>query len=250
MKRPETDYRTYRLSRREWLIYGAAGCGIAAASAYVFYRNIIAFVLLSPLAVLYPIYKKSDLKAARDRRLTEEFRECIMTLSSALSAGYSPENAMKETESELRLIYGAESMMVGELEHMNHLIVMNIGLEKAWSEFAERSGNEDILNFAQVIRIAKRNGGDLDRIISATADAIGDKIRVKEEILTMTAGRRFEQKIMNIIPFAIVIYIDVTSPGFFDMMYRTFFGRAVMTACLMAFAGAVVLAGRILNIEI
>ena len=51
----------------------------------------------------------------------------------------------------------------------------------------------------------------------------------------MLASRIFEQKIMNLIPFLIVLYIDLTSPGFFSVMYRTWMGRGVMTMCLAAY---------------
>jgi tight adherence protein B len=47
---------------------------------------------------------RKELALRRYRKLETEFREGIMTLSSAISAGYSPENAMKEAESELRMM--------------------------------------------------------------------------------------------------------------------------------------------------
>ena len=66
----------------------------------------------------------------------------------------------------------------------------------------------------------------------------------------MTAAKRFEQSIMNIIPILIVIYIDLTSPGFFDLMYSTIIGRIIMTVCLVAYIVAVLMAKKILKIEI
>ena len=79
---------------------------------------------------------------------------------------------------------------------------------------------------------------------------IRDKIQVQEEIQTMTAARIFEQKIMNGIPFGMILYIDFTSPGFFDIMYGTWMGRLIMTLCLAFYMGAVMLSGKILDIEI
>lgn len=76
----------------------------------------------------------------------------------------------------------------------------------------------------RVFAAAKRSGGELTDIISQTAGIIRDKIQVQEEIHTMTAARVFEQKIMNGIPFGIILYIDLTSPGFFQTMYHTWLG--------------------------
>ncbi len=61
----------------------------------------------------------------------------------------------------------------------------------------------------------KRSGGELTDIISQTAGIIRDKIQVQEEIHTMTAARVFEQKIMNGIPFGIILYIDLYISGLF-----------------------------------
>ena len=48
----------------------------------------------------------------------------------------------------------------------------------------------------------------------------------------------------------IVLYIDLTSPGFFDIMYRTMAGRLVMSGCLAVYGISLLLARRILQVEI
>jgi len=227
---------------------GIAGAGIIA---YIFYRSWIAFVILAvPAAILFPQYKRRELLYKRRRRLAVEFREGITVLSSSLAAGYSMENAMAESEGELRLLFGDNSIIVQEFNAINSRINMNIPIEVGWQEFADRSGLDDIRNFVQVIKVAKRSGGELNAIIAHSANTIGDKIQIKEEIITMTAAKSFEQKIMTVIPIAIVLYIDFTSPGFFDWLYSCLAGRAIMTVCLLVYIAAIVLSAKILRIEI
>lgn len=246
-----TDYTVYKLCVSERIKYGALGILLAGIAAYVFYRSMIIFAVMAlPAAVLFPIYKKNDLFVARKRKLSSEFREGITVMASALSAGYSMENAMVESAEELRLLFGASAMIVTEFEYINHRVRMNIPIEVAWQEFADRSGIDDIRNFAQVIRVAKRSGGELNSIIMRSADTIGDKIQIKEEILTQTSAKRLEQRIMSIIPAAIVIYIDLTSPGFFNVLYENIAGRIIMTACLAAYVAAIIIGQKILEIEI
>ena len=71
-----------------------------------------------------------------------------------------------------------------------------------------------------------------------------------EEIQTLTASRRFEQKIMNLLPFLIILYVDLTSPGFFDQMYTTVVGRIVMSGCLAIYGAAYWISGKILDITV
>ena len=88
------------------------------------------------------------------------------------------------------------------------------------------------------------------QIIARTAEIIGEKIRIQEEILTATASRRMEQKIMSAIPILIVVYIELTSPGFFENLYSTMGGRILMTICLGIYLVSCQLAKSFLEIEI
>lgn len=250
MRQQASPYEEYRLSLWEWFQYGAVGVGAAAVVAYVFYRSMAVFFLFLPAGLCYPLIKRRELKRDRLRKLNLEFKEGILTLSSFLSAGYSVENAFAACVGELESLYGKEGMMAGEFAHMVSQIRMNRPAEVVLSEFAKRSGLDDVKNFAEVFAASKRSGGELVAVIAHTAAVIRDKIQVQEEIATMTAAKQFEQKIMNMIPLLIVIYIDVSSPGFFDMMYSTGVGRIIMTCCLAVYAGAFMLAKRIMEIEI
>ena len=71
------DYREYQLYQKEWMQYLIMGAGAAGLCAYTFYRSVLAFLFLLPVAFLYPVYKKKDLKKERIRRLTLQFKEGI-----------------------------------------------------------------------------------------------------------------------------------------------------------------------------
>lgn len=244
------DYREYQLSQKEWMQYLIMGAGAAGLCAYTFYRSVLAFLFLLPVAFLYPVYKKKDLKKERIRRLTLQFKEGIMVLASFLSAGYSLENSLSLSVKELEGLYGKTGMITEEFSYMEAGVRMNRSVELLLADMGRRSGIQDVDQFARVFAAAKRSGGELTDIISQTAGIIRDKIQVQEEIHTLTAARVFEQKIMNGIPFGIILYIDFTSPGFFHVMYETWLGRIFMTACLGIYVGAVFLAKKILDIPL
>ena len=244
------NYDEYHLSCSEYGTLLLRAVAVNALFAFVFYRSVLFFLLFLPLAALYPLYKKRELIPARKRRLLLQFREGLSVLSASLSAGYSIENALKESVDELSLLYDRSELIVREFDQLSHLVSMNMPVERAMDEFAERSGIDDIRNFARVLRIAKRSGGELVAIMNHSAETIGDRIQVKEELRTMTASRRFEQSIMNAVPLLIVLYINLSSPGFFSIMYTSVLGRCVMTVCLAAYLFSIHLAWSILNIEL
>ena len=55
---------------------------------------------------------------------------------------------------------------------------------------------------------------------------------------------------MNIMPFAIMLYISMTSPGYFQGLYHSLQGVLVMSVCLLVYVGAYILSIRMISIEI
>ncbi len=217
---------------------------------YTFYRSIIVTACLLPLGFLYPLYEREILKKNRRRELASQFKEGMMILASSFGAGYSIENALAAGTRELILLYGEDGLITKEFLYMIQQIRTNRPVEQLLEDLADRSGLEDIRNFSEVFCVAKRSGGDLGAIMRHTADVIRDKMLVKEEIATLTASRQFEQKIMNLIPFFIVFYVENSSPQFFAQMYETGLGRMLMTGCLITYLIAYVMAKKILDIEV
>ncbi len=186
----------------------------------------------------------------RQQLLLLQFREALSVLSSFLSAGYSSENALQSSLPELIHLFGEDALIVREYRLILKGIEMNRPVEELFADFGRRSGLDDIMNFAEIYIAARRSGGELVRIVSHASDVIRDKLSVKEEILTVNASRRYEQKIMNLLPFFIILYMNFTSPDFFFVLYTTLAGRLVMTGCLAVYVLAVLLAERILQIEV
>ena len=226
---------------------GAAACGL---TAYVFYRSVTAFFLLLPAGLCLPVIGRRRLRIKRQEALRHQFREAILILSSALSAGYSVENAFSASVGDLSQLYGEAGMITREFSYIAHQLKMNRTVESLLLSFAERSGLEEIRSFAEIFAVSKRSRGELVSVVSHVVHVIGDRIQVREEILTMTAEKQFEQRIMNLVPYFIVLYVDFSSPGFFRQMYGTLAGRIVMTLCLAVYAGACALSSRILRIQV
>lgn len=184
------------------------------------------------------------------QRLRDQFKECIRIVTASLYSGYSVENAFREAEAELIHLMGERAEICQELTVINQQIKLNVPVEALLLNLAERSGVEEILSFGQVFGFAKRNGSDFARILKDTARRIGDKMELERELVTLVAAKQMEQKIMNVIPMGILLFVNLTSPGFLEVMYTGAAGRLMMTICLVVYAGAYLLSGRIVDIRI
>ena len=92
--------------------------GIAVIS-YIFYRSMVLFIMLLPLSLFYPGFIKNKLIRKRKQKLESEFKEALLVVSALLSAGYSLENAVKESIAELKLLYDKPTFIIPEFEYIN-----------------------------------------------------------------------------------------------------------------------------------
>ena len=179
-----------------------------------------------------------------------QFRDAIQAMASALNAGYSPENALKEAQKDLMVLYGSQMRIQKEFRYMSGQLHLNVPMEQILEEWASRTQQEDVQNFASIFYTAKKSGGNLIGIIRSAVRQISGKIEVKREIQTLMSAKRLEFRIMCAVPFAIIGYMKLSFPEFMDQLYGNLVGRGVMTVCLCVYAGAYGMGKRIINIEI
>lgn len=245
------DYRFYRLRPYDRMKYGFIGALGAITVSVLFYRSFILAIILSlPSAIFLPVFMKDDLKKKRKEKLSSQFREAIGIVGGYISAGYSVENAFGAAAKQLSGLYGEDADISREFILIRNGVSINRPIEELLLDFAERSGTDEIRSFAEVFSIAGKTGGSLTDITERTVSVIREKMEVAEEIRNITASKRFEQKIMLLIPFFLIIYLDLTNPGFMDPMYETIAGRAVMTGCLLMMAGSWFVSVKILDIRV
>ncbi|MBR6528302.1 MAG: type II secretion system F family protein [Lachnospiraceae bacterium] len=242
-------YDHYELSLGQWVLYGSTGLLLAWLTNTIFYQSFVFLFVLAPLGVIVPLVMRKNLCEKRRNILGSQFKDAILALSSALQAGYSAENAWREAWQEMVCIYGEDGLITREFAAMVRAISVNETPEQVLEEFAERSGMDEIIRFAQVFRLAKRSSGDLVSIIDSTSRTISEKLRVREEIITVTTAKQLEQTIMSVIPAAIILYLRFAFVGFLDVLYEGIFGRMVMTVCLLIYAVAILLGRRMVRLE-
>ena len=218
--------------------------------AMVFYDTPMAAVLMSPL--IFPICMRERRQEEEKRRqeLIREFKECTASVLTAMKSGNSAENAFRSAGEEMAFSYGSGSAICCELDLLARGLDSNVPLENLLYEFAERSGAEEIRDFAEIFAIAKRSGGNMTEIMSRTITQIQNRIDVEREISVMMSSSRLEQRIMDVVPIGIIAYMRLTSEGFMDVLYGNVAGILIMSVCLAVYGAAYLLSEKIAEIHV
>lgn len=218
---------------------------------YLFYDRIWMGIFYIVFFYPYMMFQAEEHRKMQKRQSRLEFKEMLLSVYNSLSTGYSLENSMRAARDDLRAVNGEKrSVLEQELSVLCAGLDMNQPIEVLMDKMAAKLDVDEAFQFAQVLWIIKRNGGNLIQIIKKSVEHMNRKIQVKEEILTMVSAKRMEQKIMSLMPFFILLYVRLMNPGYFQVLYKSLGGIILTTVCLAVLIFAAFWAKSIVEIEV
>jgi tight adherence protein B len=247
----DIDYSNYVFVKNEIIIYCLAAATFIFCLSYVFYRNYFLSLLLCFFSPLYLKIRKRELILKRKNEITLQFREFLSSLSSSLNAGKSIENSLFEAYKDLQIIYPDKNTNIRiEVHKMIIKIRMNYDFSEVFSSFSVRSGVDDIQSFSEVISICRKSGGNIIEVIKNSANIINDKLEIQNDIDVLLSKCKFEAKILNIVPPALVLMLSITSWDYMEPVFTTLYGRLAVTAAIFLLMGAYFVSRKISDIKI
>jgi len=259
------NYKVYRMKSTEKIGYSIVFFILGGIVGLIFYANlfmsngeatvfthisnIIIFVLFGfiGIKIFIPIREKS-LKEKRQKKLRLQFRDMLAALSASFSAGENAMGAFQSAYRELISQYGEESYISHELKEILTAFSNNFSVDDVLESFGERSGIDDIVDFANVYSICKRQGGDLKKVVRETYDLIGEKMSINEEIKTKLTSNKTQQNVMSVVPILLIAFLRFSSSSFAEN-FASPTGVITMTVAIGIFVGSYMYGRKIVDIE-
>lgn len=236
--------------RQEKAIMFVKSAAVAGILNYFFYRSLWAMLPLGFIGIMYYRMESGELALKKKNMAREQFKELLMLVSTGQKAGYSAENAFLSSYPDMKLLYGEDSIICRMLRVLITGRENNMDFSALWHQIGMETDIPEIQEFAAVYEISGKHSGNMAAVMEKTAGIIVGKMETEKEIEVLLSARKLEQKIMNAMPFLIMLYVNLTSPGYFDKLYHTLTGAAVMTVCLGIYLGAYVLSRKIAFVEL
>lgn len=241
---------TYHLTPKESVEGVLKSVGITIVIMLLFYRSFWAAIVF-PFVLL--LVRKQIVQNREEKKrihLLEEFLHGIGVLNSSLQAGLSMENAWREVEKELSLLYGAESQVYCEIKEMNQRVAHNVPLERLFLEFAYRTRLDDVIQFAELLEFGKRSGSNWKTLIDVTVNQIVERHEAKQEIDIMVAEKKMEQKIMSVMPLGLLAFLQFAAGDYMAVLYHNWLGVICMSVFLVGYVLAAMLSQRIMKVDV
>lgn len=223
---------------RRWILPAIGkGTVLGGLIAWLFYQSLWG-LLFVPVGIAIALLREK--KAIRQRKMQKEqqlFAEYLGFLKEALQVGYSLEQAVGEAKKGLRTTEKTDTPFLQAVTRMQRKMQLGMPVEEAFGEWAKEAMCEDVREFSEVLFIAKRTGGAVQQVISNTERMIKDKQETLRYIQSVLHSREYEAKIMKVMPFAMLAYLQLFMPGFLNPLYHNVTGICVMSVVLALYAG-------------
>lgn len=245
------DYSTYELTIKEALAFYVTGYICLSSLLYLFYHSLFLSIVAGCLIHFFKPELCRMLAAKRMDRLQIQFKDMLYSLSASVASGRQMEDALIEAYDNLALLYDSNQPIMKELYHMKISITENKESDKnLLTDLAYRTRNEDISNFVQVYVTCRSMGGDLESIISRTAEILTDKMNIDKEIRTITSQKKMEGRIIALMPIFMLLVLNMLSSSYIAPLYDTIEGKLIMTGALAAICCGTYLMEKLSDIEI
>lgn len=244
-----TDYNVYFPSVQEKVIWFFIGMIVSGVVLYVFYENWIVSVIVGAICGLafIPIRTNQVIKK-RKQKLTLQFRGLLDALATSIGAGKNMYDSFSGAADDLTVQFSEQADIVKEVQLIRVGLDNNIQIEELLMNFAERSGVEDVRNFANVFATCYKKGGNIKEVIKNTATIIGDKIEIQMELQTMVSGQQNEQNIMLVMPVIFIVLMKSMGGDLIDL--KSAIGIISVSIAIVIFVLAYFISRKILNIKL
>ncbi len=232
-----------RLTVPEYFLFNVACILIGFLIGLLLFRNVLAIV-----GGLLGFYIPRLYVNMRQRRrliaFNNQLGDTITLLANSLRSGYSLLQSMETVAKELAPPASEEFGRV----------VREIGLglsnEEALNNLLRRVNSDDLDLMITAVNVHHEVGGNLSEILDTIGHTIRERVRIKGEIRTITAGQRASGYIIAFLPFVLGAFLFMLNREYMSVLFEDQCGLVMLIAAAMGMIAGFFIIQRIVAIEV
>ena len=180
----------------------------------------------------------------RRKKFTNQLGDMLTMVANALRAGFSFMQAFELISREMDAPMGREVQLV-----VNEVNLGNT-LESALDNMQRRVASPDFELVVTALLIQRQVGGDLASILDTISETIAERVRMRREVMALTAQGRASGWVLAAIPVALFAILYMMSPSYLSPLIDTEIGRMFMIGALVLEVIGFFVIQRIVDIKI
>lgn len=215
---------------------------VLLAFALAFGSPLVACVMLAIPFVPGVVLER--LRQERVEAIEEQIDGFLLALANALKTTASIGDALRSVHVVVREPLRQDLGLV--------LKEMRVGsaLDQALLVLSQRVASRQFDMALSTILIGRQVGGNLPRILEASASSFREMARLEGVVRAKTAEGRFQLIVLALFPFLLALCLEFISPGYFEPLREGALGPVLVLVAGVCWAASFVVARKILSVDI
>jgi tight adherence protein B len=197
----------------EYLMIRLACAAGGLVVAVLLTRSILAGLGLGLVGMQAPILVLHSRRSRRQARFQAQLVDVLSMLVSGLRAGVGMVQAMDLVRLEM------PSPSSSEFGRVVRETSLGVPLSEALDHLMERMPGDDLAMVVTVIKIQSEVGGNLAQVLEGVITTIRERVRLFQEVKTLTAMQRITGYLLAGLPFIVGGVVMVINPTFMKPMF-------------------------------
>ena len=228
----------------EFLVMAAIGGLLAGLAVFLLTMKLSTAVIVAFAALIgewcYILYRIDK----RRKDFVNQLSDCLTTVANALRAGFSFLQAMELISKEM------EPPISEEFAQTIREMKLGTRMEDALETMDVRVGCPDFSLVIAAVLIQHQVGGTLAQILDTISSTINERIRMRREVMALTAQGRASGWVLALLPVALAAILSIINPSYLAPLWEDPIGRAAIGAALVLELIGFFVIKRIVDIEV
>lgn len=225
-----------------------AVCSLLMVSSLFFalllHLNAVFFFILPILCWVIPVVYIRFRKEKRLSTCALQLPQALGMMATAMKSGFSFIQAMQIVAKEVPDPLGPEfGRTIREIN-------LGISVEEAFKGLLIRLPNDNLNLVTTAILIQRSTGGNLAQILETIEETITERVRIKEDLRTLTAQGRMSAWIISLLPIVLGLILNLMSPDYFSPMLHHPLGKVFLGVGILSGIIGWVVIQKIVRIEV
>jgi tight adherence protein B len=215
--------------------------GAAAPFARASWTVVVALVVVVTLGPSFVLGRRL---ARRLRLIDGQVEGLLMAISNALKSRPAIGDAIAS------VVAMSPSPLRQELDLTVKQMRLGSSVDQALLHMSGRVGSRQLDTALSAILIGRQVGGNLSTILETTAETMREMARLEGVVRTKTAQGKAQIWVLAFFPFVLMLGFNLVSRGYFEPLTSSAIGCVCTAIALALWAGSLVLARKILAVDI
>ncbi len=217
---------------------------LAGALSFLWKRDVIITAVACLTTFFAPRAYVGMRRGRRLKAFNSQLGDTINLMVNSIRAGYSILQAMRAVSEEMAPPISTEfGRVVQEVQ-------LGIPVDEALSHMLRRVPSEDLDMMITAINIQREVGGNLAEVLDSISFTIRERIRIKGEIVALTAQSRISGYMVAVVPVALAGIIYLINPEFMSLLFEHTCGHIMIGTAVLGIGAGFFVINKVVDIDV